>query len=69
MALEEIGVAGGSGLMGMILGYFGVSRRMDKFESDLDKKVAKDVCERCKEDQDNRLNRMEDKLDKILEKL
>jgi hypothetical protein len=69
MDLESIGASAGSGIVGIVLGYFGISKRMDKMESDLDKKVAKEVCERCKEDQDKRLDRMENKIDLILEKI
>jgi hypothetical protein len=69
MDLESIGASAGSGIIGIVLGYFGISKRMDKMESDLDKKVAKEVCERCKEDQDKRLDRMENKIDLILEKI
>jgi len=69
MDLETIGAGAGSGILGIILGYFGISKRVDKLEKDMDKKVSKDVCDRCKEDQDNRLDRMENKIDRILEKL
>jgi hypothetical protein len=69
MDLETIGAGAGSGIIGIILGYFGISKRVDKLETDLDKKVDQKVCERCKEDQDNRLDRMENKIDRILEKL
>ena len=69
MNLETIGASAGSGIVGIVLGYFGISKRVDKIETDLDKKVAKDVCERCKEDQDRRLDRMENKIDMILEKV
>jgi len=69
MDLESLGAGAGSGIVGIILGYFGISKRVDKLEAELDKKVAKDTCERCKEDQDNRRDRMENKIDRILEKL
>lgn len=69
MDLESIGAGAGGGIIGIILGYFGISKRVDKLEAEMDKKVTKDVCERCKEDQDSRLDRMENKIDRILEKL
>lgn len=68
MALEEIGIAGGSGLVGIILGYFGVSRRVDKIEIDMKQKIEKDTCEVCQKNHDDRLDRIEDKIDRLLER-
>jgi hypothetical protein len=67
--LESFGAGAGGSVIGIILGYFGISKRVDKLEAELDKKVSEETCERCMRDRDARLDRMENKIDKILERL
>ena len=68
MNLETIGASAGSGIVGMVLGYFGISKRVDKIEGDLDKKIGKDTCEVCQKNHDDRLDRIEGKIDRLLER-
>jgi hypothetical protein len=68
MDLESISAGAGSGIVGIILGYFGISKRVDKIESELEKKLDKNTCAVCKDSHDDRLDRIENKIDRLLER-
>jgi ribosomal protein L37AE/L43A len=65
MDLESLGGGGISGFVVALVGVFGFSRRLSKLENE---KVNKDVCELCKKDSDARLDRIENKIDRLLER-
>ncbi len=61
--------AGGGVIAGFIVALvsaFGFGKRLDKLESGV---IWKDTCAVCKQAHETRLERIEDKLDKVLEKL
>jgi hypothetical protein len=65
MDLESLGGGGISGFVVALVGVFGFSRRLSKLENE---KFNKDVCELCKKDSDARLDRIENKIDRLLER-
>jgi len=68
MDIESLGAGAGSGIIGTILGYFGISKRVDKIEVELEKKLDKNTCAVCKDTHDDRLDRIENKIDRLLER-
>jgi len=69
MSLEEIGAgAGAGGIFGAVLTWLGFKSRIDKLENRVeDKTVSKETCLAVHEAIKHRLDRIEQKLDKLKE--
>jgi hypothetical protein len=65
MALEDLAGGGLGGFIVGLVGVLGFSKRLTRLENE---KVNKDVCELCKKDSDARLDRIENKIDRLLER-
>lgn len=75
MDLRDVGMSGGSGLLGALLTFFGLKARMDELKQELEKKVHAPTCEAIQKHYDERhtdvrdaLTRIENKLDKMISK-
>lgn len=66
-------IGAGSGILGSIFGaigsYFGLSRRIDKLEQEMERKVGTEACEKCTENWSGQLERMHDDIREILRRV
>lgn len=73
MELENLGYGAGGGIFGAIVGFFGLKSRIDDVKKDFDEHkkrvVYRDTCERCHDNTNSRLDRIETKLDKLLDRM
>lgn len=72
MSLEEAGYGAGGGLLIAALSWFGLRERINHVENDMtnvkNAVVYKDTCGICHSATNQRLDRIEQKIDRLLEK-
>lgn len=66
MNIETAGAGAGGGLLGALLAWLGVSKRLDKLE---DGTVWRETCRATHKSVDDSLARIETKLDKLTERI
>lgn len=70
MDMESVGVGAGGGFFATVLALFGVKQRFDRVEKDIesikDNNVWRGTCSATHKALDERLNRMENKLDQLI---
>lgn len=66
-SLLEPGISGGvGGIIGAILSVFSISKRIDRIEKQLDRKVSQEKCDTCAGDAREWRERIEDKVDLLI---
>ncbi len=64
MNIENVGYGGGGSLLGALLAYVGFKQRLDKLEKSV---VYTDTCKVCSDNNGKNFDRIEKKLDMIIE--